>query len=360
MFKKPNIQLKNLEIYKQIVEHMTEWLLILDENHKTIYANQVFCDIIWYEISDIINTNICWYFTKQCSDKSRNSKIHFETTIKGKSWIKIPIICNWVPTLNWGFVLNISDLSNLKALEQVKKDLIKINHTKDEFVSIVWHELRTPLTSIMWYLSMILDWDMWDINTEVKTSLTHSYNSTKRLITIVNDVLSIWKIESDKMEYYYDNHIIKDLIDAAYRDVYISIKEKWIILEIDFDNKLEASKIRTDWDKVQQVLINLLTNASKFTNKWWKIIIKASLFKNRIVRFEVIDNWIWIDNSKMDNLFHKFSQLESTMNRQRDSWLWLWLSISQNFMKEFWSRIKIKSTPGKWSTFYFDLELFNI
>ena len=359
-----NIELWNLEIYKQIVEHMTESLWIWDEKDNTIYINNIFCDITWYELEEVIWKNYSNFWDKKNIEiinkihwiKEIWKNIKYEATIKAKNWKLIPVLCSWTSTENWWIVLMISDLRELKSLKQAEQDLIKINKTKDEFISIVWHELRTPLTSIRWYLSMILEWDMWEINSEVKKSLNHSYDSSVRLIKLVNDILSIWKIESGKMEYYMSDINIIDLITSVYKDIHLEIKNKWIEFKIDFDKNLTDVTINTDKDKLKQVFLNLLTNALKFTEKWWQIILKASKINNK-VRFEIIDTWVWIQKDKLDILFTKFSQVESSMQRQNTSWLGLWLAICKNFIQEFGSEIKIESEPWKGSNFYFDLEL---
>ena len=359
-----NIELWNLEIYKQIVNHMTESLWIWDKNNNTIYTNNIFCDITWFSQEEVIWKNY-WDFCDKNSieiikefnkNKTSLKKIKYESKLKTKNWDLIPVLCSWIPTENWWIVLTISDLSELKSLKQAEQDLIKLNKTKDEFISIVWHELRTPLTSIRWYLSMILEWDMWDINQEIKKSLNHSYDSSVRLINLVNDVLSIWKIESWKMEYYMNDEKIKNLISSVYKDIHLEIEYKWIEFNIEFDNNLDDAIINTDKDKLKQVFLNLLTNALKFTEKWWKIILKASKVNNK-VKFEVIDTWVWIPKDKLEILFNKFSQVESSLQRQNTSWLGLWLAISKNFIKEFGSEIKVISEIDKWSNFYFELEI---
>ena len=359
-----DIKFENLQIYKHIVEHMTESLWIWDKNNITIYANSIFCNITWYSSEEIIWKNYCDFWDKESikTIKEFNLNIEnehhikYEATIKAKNWKLIPVLCSWTPTENWWTVLMISDLRELKSLLQVEKDLRKLNKTKDEFISIVWHELRTPLTSIRWYLSMMLDWDMWELNPEIKKALKHSYNSSVRLINIVSDVLSIWKIESGKTKYYLNDFKITDLISSAYKDIHLEIEAKWINFFIEYDHNLKESMIHSDKDKLKQVLLNLLTNSLKFTEKWWKIIIKTKKLQNK-VRFEIIDNWIWIPKEKLALLFGKFSQIESSMQRQNTTWLGLWLSICKNYLKELGSKIKVESEFGKWSNFYFDFEI---
>ncbi len=364
MNKNINLELENLEIYKQIVNHMTESLWIWDKDNNTIYTNGVFCELTWYSQNEVIWKPYSDFWDKESADtiEKINKKydisenIKYEALLRDKKGEDIPVLCSWTPTVNWWTVLMISDLRELNSLKQVEKDLRKINQTKDEFISIVWHELRTPLTSIMWYLSMILDWDMWDINTDVRKSLFHSYNSSVRLIKLVNDILSIWKIESWKMEYHMDNVDIMKLIKSTYKDIYLEVSQKWISLKVDFDKNLEWLEINTDKDKLKQVLLNLLTNAIKFTKKGWEVTIKASKIDDK-VRFEIIDTWVWIPKDKLDILFDKFSQVESSMQRENTSGLGLWLSISKRFIEEFGSEIKVESEEKKWSVFYFDLKL---
>ncbi len=226
----------------------------------------------------------------------------------------------------------------------------------DEFISIVWHELRSPLTSIRWYISMILEWDMWEISTEARRSLNHCYDSSVRLINLVNDILAISKIESWKMEYYMKNINITDLLKSVYNDIFLEVENKNVSLEIEIDKNLKEKQINIDSDKIRQVFINMINNAVKFTDVWWKIIIKATKIKNK-VKFEIIDNGIWIPKEKIDTIFEKFSQIESSLQRNNTSWLGIWLALCKNFIKDFWSEIKVKSELWKWSTFSFELNI---
>lgn len=226
----------------------------------------------------------------------------------------------------------------------------------DEYISIVWHELRTPLTSIRWYISMILEWDMWDISDEARKWLNHCYDSSVRLIKLVNDVLALSKIDSWKMEYYMKDISIVSLLKSVYNDVFLEVENKWIELNIEIDKNLKEEYINIDEDKIKQVFINLVSNASKFTDVWWKIVIKATKKLNE-VKFEIIDNGIWIPKEKIKDIFTKFSQIESSLQRQNTSWLGLWLALCKSFLKDFNSSIKVKSKLWEWSNFNFKLSL---
>ena len=354
-----NIEINNLEIYKQIVKHINDWIWIWNKNNETIYVNDIFCELSWYSINEIIKKDYSIFFENKKIEKLKLEKeksIKYEENLKTKKWKKIPVLCSWSSTINSWKVLIISDLSELNSLKQAEKDLIKINKTKDEFISIVWHELRTPLTSIRWYLSMFLDWDIWEINEKIKKPLNHIYDSSIRLINIVNDVLSISKIESWKMEYHIEKIEIFKIVESVRKDIIIEAENKKISFNVIFDKNLQKEKIEVDKDKLKQVLLNLLTNALKFTKNWWNIDFKISKIKNK-VKFEIIDNWIWIPDEKLNMLFKKFSQVESSLQRHNTSGLWLWLVISKNILKKFDSKIELISKQWEWSNFFFEIEL---
>ncbi|MBF0913468.1 HAMP domain-containing histidine kinase, partial [Candidatus Gracilibacteria bacterium] len=104
-----------------------------------------------------------------------------------------------------------------------------------EYISIIGHEMRTPLTSIRGYLSMILEGDMGDISPEARKALNHCYDSSVRLIKLVNDVLVLSKIENGKMEYYPSKIEITEFLKSVYNDIFIEAEEKKIDVKIEID-----------------------------------------------------------------------------------------------------------------------------
>ncbi len=224
-----------------------------------------------------------------------------------------------------------------------------------EYLSIIWHELRTPLTSIRWYLSMILEWDMWEISDEARKSLNHCYDSSVRLIKLVNDILVLSKIENWKMEYFYSEIEITKFLKSVYNDFFIEAEEKWVEIEIQIEHSLKNKKIFYDSDRLKQVFINLVSNALKFTENWGKIIIKVSSVEEKIL-FEIIDNWAWIPAENLEKIFEKFGQIDWSLQRNNKFWLGIGLALVRNILKDFWSEIKVKSELKKWSNFYFELK----
>lgn len=226
-----------------------------------------------------------------------------------------------------------------------------------EYISIIWHEFRTPLTSIRWYLSMILEWDMWEISNEARKALNHCYDSSTRLIRLVNNILTLSRIENWKMEYFPSEIKITEFLKSIYNEVFVEAEEKKVNLEIEIEKILKDKKIFYDSDKLKQVFINIIWNALKFTDIWWKVLIKVSLKDKNNILFEIIDNGIWIPENKIWKIFNKLWQIESSLQRNNNFWLWIWLALTKNILKDFWSEINVKSEFQKWSNFFFELKL---
>ncbi|ATU05236.1 hypothetical protein BKN14_02150 [Candidatus Gracilibacteria bacterium HOT-871] len=225
-----------------------------------------------------------------------------------------------------------------------------------EYISIIGHEMRTPLTSIRGYLSMILEGDMGDISPEARKALNHCYDSSVRLIKLVNDVLVLSKIENGKMKYYPSKIEITEFLKSVYNDIFIEAEEKKIDVKIEIDKNLKQKNIFYDENRLKQVFINLISNALKFTDLGGEVIIKASLKGNNVI-FEIIDNGVGIAKEELEKIFEKFSQASCDLQRLNSCGLGIGLALVKNILKDFKSQINVKSEVGKGSNFYFELNL---
>jgi len=160
-----------------------------------------------------------------------------------------------------------TDLREVKTLQKAKEELKDINKMKDEFISIVGHELRTPLTIIKGYLSMIIEGDMGEVNPTVKDAINQSFESTKSLIGLVNDMLDLSKIESGKMVYIDEKVDIVELSSKLYTDLKVIADQKQINFEFHKIGEFQQKTLEIDPHKFKQIIINLVNNALKFTNK---------------------------------------------------------------------------------------------
>jgi signal transduction histidine kinase len=107
---------------------------------------------------------------------------------------------------------------------------------------------------------------MGEISDDARKALNHCYDSSVRLIKLINDVLALSKVEAGKMEYYMKEIEIVPLLKSVYNDIFLEAKEKKVEFEVEIDKDLKEEKISIDEDKIKQVFINLIGNAIKFTN----------------------------------------------------------------------------------------------
>lgn len=352
---------QELEMYEKIVEHMSESIWIWDKDERTVYANPNFCKLLWYTLSEMIWRE-SYDFRDEESSKTvaNNNEIRkeweaskYEWVLKAKDGTLIPVLCSGTPIPGGWTVWIMTDLREMKSLMKVEEDLKQLNKVKDEFMSIVGHELRTPLTIIKWYLNMVLDWDMWEVNEPIKKALTASYESSLSMILLINDMLDLSKIEAGNMQYYDEMVDIIDLSQKLYSDLDIIARDKWINLELIHKWDFTKKEIKIDPNKLKQILINLINNALKFTNSGGNVKLTINdLWKN--ILFEVEDTWIGISKEKIDKIFDKFFQVDSYKHRTVE-WLGLGLAISQHIIKHYRSKILVESNEWVGTKFFFEL-----
>ena len=151
---------------------------------------------------------------------------------------------------------------------------------------------------------------------------------------------------------------ILDFIKSVQNDVFVEAEEQKVELEIEIEKSLKNKSIYYDKDRLKQVFINLISNAIKFTPENKKVIVKASQREKNIL-FEIIDNWIWIPEDQLQKVFEKFAQVSCDLQKSNKCWLWIWLTITKNILKDIWSEIKVTSQVWKWSNFFFELKLLD-
>ncbi len=231
------------------------------------------------------------------------------------------------------------DVSEAKAAQQRIKD----------FHSVLSHELRAPLTSILGSLRLIEEFDN-PQSAEGREFLEIAISSTGRLSALVNDLLELSKIESGQIELNLADVSAAELVDTAakslinYRsDDKVSIKVETIDVEV-----------RADRDRIVQVLINLISNAMKFSPRNEAVLVSVTRTENGAVRFSVSDKGPGISEENQLKLFTKFQQLASADGVQRQG-TGLGLSTVKALVEQHSGRLGVSSAVGKGSTFWFEL-----
>ena len=242
-----------------------------------------------------------------------------------------------------------------RRLERANLELAELSHVKTEFLATTSHELRTPLNSILGFSRLILD-GLCDSRDEERELLRDVYSSAEHLLSIVNDLLDVAKIEAGKLRLTPDAFDLKSVIQEAKAVVGVQAAGKHLTL-VDETEPISLPLVVADPARAKQVLINILSNSVKFTDKGW-ITLRGRAFPDRgFVELEVQDTGIGIAPSKQPHLFEKFQQLDSTFTRQQGG-SGLGLSICRSLVEMMGGRIKLWSAGvGCGTTVTFSLPL---
>jgi PAS domain S-box-containing protein len=238
------------------------------------------------------------------------------------------------------------------GLVTVLRDITKIkeiDRMKSEFVSVVSHELRTPLTSIKGYSSLLLNEKVGKVNEQQKQCLAILNEESDRLANLINDVLDLSKMESGKMTLNQKMDSLEPILQKVVKNFEVAAKEKEISLTYKIANKIP--EIPIDKDKIKQVLINLVSNAIKFTNNKGKVEITARAGQN-YVRVYVKDNGRGIKKPELPRIFNKFYQIDPHMTRAQGG-SGLGLVIAKEIIGLHHGLMDVKSEYGEGSEFIF-------
>jgi signal transduction histidine kinase len=227
-----------------------------------------------------------------------------------------------------------------RRLERANFELAELSQVKTEFLATTSHELRTPLNSILGFTRLILD-GLCDSRDEERELLRDVYSSAEHLLSIVNDLLDVAKIEAGKLRLTLTTFDLKPVIQEAKAVVSVQAGAKHLTV-IDETEAAELPSVVADPARVKQVLINLVVNSVKFTDKGW-ITLRARSFPERgFVELEIQDTGIGIAPAKQQHLFEKFHQLDGSFTRQQGG-SGLGLSICRSLIEMMGGRIKLWS-----------------
>ncbi len=244
-----------------------------------------------------------------------------------------------------------------RQIEQANEKLKQLDRLKDDFVSLASHELRTPMTAIKSYLWMALAGKGGELTEKQKYYIHRSYDSTERLIKLVNEMLNVSRIESGRIT--LDVHAIdmNTLVDDVFEELKPRVQELGLNLKVDH---ISLPQVLADTDKIKEVLINLIGNSLKFTPPGGMISVSFKV-NAEMIETSVSDTGKGIAPEDISKLFQKFGMIDNnylTIQDVRGTGLGLY--ISKSIIELLGGKIWAKSEGlGKGTTFTFSLKQFS-
>lgn len=239
-------------------------------------------------------------------------------------------------------------------LAENNQQLEKVSRTKSDFLANMSHELRTPLNSIIGFSEVLQDQLFGQINEKQQEYVRNILSSGRHLLSLINDILDLSKVESGKMELDLSAFSLREVLEASLT----MLKEKAMKSQIDMCLELEPQadlSIVADQRKFKQIMFNLVSNAVKFNSPGGTVRVNVRK-DGEFIEIAVADTGIGISEEDIPRLFHPFSQLETGYAKENEG-TGLGLALNRQLVELHGGRIWVASEPGKGSTFSFTVPL---
>jgi PAS domain S-box-containing protein len=345
--------------YQSVVEDGSDLIFIVDYKGEILYHNASVEETLGHKPNSLVGKNFFDYidaedlaeFKKKYLKSTRqpySESVEFQFLCKDKSYKYLEFnSINLKQKENLeGLILDCRDITQRK---KDAEELLRAQKTKDLFLANISHEIRTPINGIAGMATLLSQTPTAE---EQKTYLNAIKSAADNLKVIINDILDLASIESGKLKFEKIGFNLKDLLNSLIDTFEVQTNEKGIRLELNLAD--EANQILIgDPVRLNQILINLISNAIKFTPTGC-ITLNSSLEyreKNKCtVRFEVVDTGIGIPKEKLSTIFESFSQADASVTRKYGG-TGLGLTIVKQLVKLQSGRIFVKSEEDKGSSF---------
>ncbi|MCM1540743.1 MAG: ATP-binding protein [Blautia sp.] len=334
-----------------VFEQMEDAFIIVDEMYGYLdsnsYARKMFHELNYKRRNETVSGDMFRLFTNeekvvQVYGKFYNKKI---TEIRDKG------------TLSGYSMLLVDITEQHELMERVREEKERAdaaNQTKSAFVSNISHEIRTPMNAIVGMTQIMLRQD--DLPKQNRDYLTNIQNSGNALLTLINDLLDLSKIESGKMELVEEDYDFMAMLSDLGMIILNRIGSKPVELLYDIDPAIPA-RLCGDALRIRQIIINLMNNATKFTEKGYvRLTVKVNQIQGKELELfiEVQDTGQGIREEDLGKLFGSFQQVDTKKNHHKEG-TGLGLSISRQLVELMHGSIGVTSEYGKGSRFYFTI-----
>ena len=263
-----------------------------------------------------------------------------------------PGVVNLLQTFASQSVLAILNARLFREVKEKSLELEAASRHKSEFLASMSHELRTPLNAILGFSEVLSERMFGEINDKQAEYLSDILESGRHLLSLINDILDLSKIEAGRMELEPAEFDLKDAVENAMSLVRERAHRRGIAFQRTIDDNVGL--IRADERKVKQVLLNLLSNALKFTPEGGEIHVRGEL-RDGMAQISVTDSGVGIAPEDQEAVFEEFRQVGKAEKKAEGTGLGL--AISRKFIELHGGKIWVKSQVGTGSTFAFTLPL---
>jgi signal transduction histidine kinase len=248
-------------------------------------------------------------------------------------------------------VIAIENVRLFTELQERTLQLQVASRHKDEFLANMSHELRTPLNAIIGFSEVMIERMFGEINEKQEEYLNDILSSGRHLLSLINDILDLSKIEAGKMELDLEDFNLAAAIDNALTLVHERAARRSLTLAQDVDPRI--GDFRGDERKIKQILLNLLSNAIKFTPEGGRVDVRA-IPKGDVIEISVTDTGVGIAPEDRDAVFEEFRQVGTDIAKKHEG-TGLGLALTQRFVELHGGNIWLESEVGVGSTFTFAL-----
>ncbi len=364
---------KSEDQVRLLLDSTAEAIYGIDADGRCTFANQYILDMTGYSeeeiyqtgIKDLIHPDQYEFVLSQFKRRmaGENVRNRYETVLVNKLGKNIPVELTAAKTLWQGrptVLVIVHDISKRKHLQELveerMRELNELKNARDEaleavsaksvFLAKMSHELRTPLNSIIGFSGLIKDGIAGPVNEEQKKQLGMVFDSAQHLLQLINDVLNLSKIEAGMSVASKSQFLLEPMLAELQDMLYLQADRKGLSLRVEASNAPQV--LFTDQSKIKQVLVNLLGNAVKFTERG--TVTLSCWQQKKAVYFSVKDTGVGINRGQLEEVFNAFYQEQRGAARQHQG-TGLGLTICKEFVALLGGEISAQSEPGRGSVF---------
>ncbi|MBK8562347.1 MAG: PAS domain S-box protein [Saprospiraceae bacterium] len=360
------------EKYRGIIENMELGLLEVDNMGRIMRAYHRFCEMIGFNESELIGKKANEVFLppefaavmkQQAMDRMRGQAGVYEIQLFKKDGSRIWVMISGAPIYNqWGKIIGTIgihyDVTQQKKLQQelfeARLRAEEAQEAEKQFLANMSHEIRTPLNAIIGMTHLLYDTAP---TPDQQNYLDILKSSSEILRALINDLLDLSKMRAGKLEAHPKEFDLTGLLRTLQKTFQIKLDSRPVEVEAEIDPRLDTLLLGDDL-LLNQILLNLLGNAEKFTAEGKmgiRVMLKSRTGKVVTVRFEVFDTGIGIPPNKLDLIFQSFRQVDGDIKR-RYGGTGLGLSIVKNLVELQGGFIQVDSVEGQGTVFHFELD----